>query len=142
MDSVSKEAVDRAESFAKSLHCTPEEHDDIMVAVRFARLQEATRLAVVEEWQKPYRTMDAAGSPESASSVAWEWINRLAEASPDGTGFIENTQLGADNGAIILYRGSKPYAVATVFRDAMNFAVLVRWKDPVPRALQPKVAGQ
>jgi hypothetical protein len=35
-------AVKRAEQFAKGLNCTPEEHDDIMVAVRLARKQLAT----------------------------------------------------------------------------------------------------
>lgn len=35
-------AVNRAERFAKDVHCTAEEHDDIMVAVRLARKQLAT----------------------------------------------------------------------------------------------------
>lgn len=35
-------AIDRAERFAKGVHCTPGEHDDIMVAVRLARKQLAT----------------------------------------------------------------------------------------------------
>lgn len=33
-----RKAIDRAEAFAKSKHTTPDEHDDIMVAVRLARL--------------------------------------------------------------------------------------------------------
>lgn len=36
-EQVIQAAIDRAERFAKSPNCTPEEHDDIMIAVRLAR---------------------------------------------------------------------------------------------------------
>ncbi len=32
-----------------------------------------------QDWRRPYRSMDASGSPESAGVVGWEWINQVAE---------------------------------------------------------------
>lgn len=80
-------------------------------------------------WRDPYRTMDASGCGTDAASVGWAWIGDLAEKAkacmPDpGALFI--TQ---DGGSAALFHSTKLLAVATVFRDDMNFAILVRWMD-------------
>jgi hypothetical protein len=75
--------------------------------------------------------MDAGGSPESAGQVGWDFIHQvsLAEHGRDPRGLeLDNPRMGSDGGTIALYRDCKLIAAAFVFRDPMNFAVLVRWK--------------
>lgn len=66
-------ALDRAERYAKSPHCTPEEHDDIMVAVRLAR--QNTRLA-----SQPPAALPA--SPPEIAGVVEKLKGLLAKATP------------------------------------------------------------
>lgn len=84
-----------------------------------------------DDWRLPYRSMDAGGSPSSAGQVGWTWLEAIAKAehmrSPTGLE-LDNQRLGADGGTMVLYRGTKLLAAAMVFRDPMNFAVLLRWK--------------
>lgn len=86
-------------------------------------------------WREPYRSRDAAGSPEAAEAVGWAWIDEIAanEKGIDPAGLrIESPPLAGDGRVIALYRGTKLLACATIFRDQMNFAVLVRWTAPPP----------
>jgi hypothetical protein len=78
------------------------------------------------EWRKPYTSLDAGGSPDSACWVGEQWIEeRAAEAVKlYGVGRIT---LHRDGGSTILYLGTDPIAVATVFRTPMNRATLIRW---------------
>lgn len=77
--------------------------------------------------------MDQSGSPETAGAVAWAWTEEVAkkyEAKKGGRADLSITSTSADgNGVIAIYDGSKPVAVATLFRDPMNFTILVRWMD-------------
>lgn len=85
-----------------------------------------------DDWRKPYRTMDASGTPDSAMSVGRRWIEEEAEEAARLYGpaslEIDGGRLGADGASIVLYRMTDPIAVATVFRDPVNFAILVRWR--------------
>lgn len=84
-----------------------------------------------EDWREPYRSMDAGGSDTAAENVGWRWIDAIAKEAkrrnPEGLE-IHSPTVAADGRAIALYRGTKLLAVATIFRDPMNFAVLVRWR--------------
>lgn len=81
------------------------------------------------DWRLPYRSMDMGGSPESANNVAWRWIEELAQQLRDA-GAGGGLSFETSPGTICLYRGTHLLACATVFRDPMNFAVLVRWRLP------------
>ena len=102
------------------------------------------------DWRQPYRSMDAAGSPEAAENVGWRWIEDLAvqqrSAAGDPAGItIESPSLGSDGRAIALYSGTRLIALASIFRDPMNFAVLVRWRAdaaaPIPMVLHCPECG-
>jgi hypothetical protein len=87
------------------------------------------------DWREPYRTRDAGGSPVAAEAVGWAWIDEIAVAEAQKHGparlRIESPPLEGDGRAIALYLDRRPIAVATIFRDQMNFAVLVRWRAPL-----------
>lgn len=78
----------------------------------------------MDDWRVPYRSQDAGGSAEAAGSVAWDWIEAVARGQAEHR---QELSIHSDAGSVILYRGTTPIAVATVFRDPMNFAVLIRW---------------
>lgn len=86
------------------------------------------------DWRLPYRSMDASGSPETAGAVGLAWIEGLATSLiGDGAGeglWIDYPSAGGSSRVTCLYRGTHLLACATVFRDQMNFAVLVRWRLP------------
>lgn len=89
-------------------------------------------MSVLAEWRKPYRTMDVAGSPESAKSVGWAWLNERAEemercGSDAASLSIETGGQESDVTFAALYKGTQILYAYTVFRDQMNFAVLIRW---------------
>ena len=82
-------------------------------------------------WMLPYRSMDEAGSPTAAAVVGREWIEAIAieEAARDPDALhIERPDRSGGASAIALYRGTELLALATIFRDPMNFSVLVRWR--------------
>jgi hypothetical protein len=82
-------------------------------------------------WMLPYRSMDEAGSPTAAAVVGREWIEAIAfeEAARDPDALhIERPDRGGGASAIALYRGTELLALATIFRDPMNFSVLIRWR--------------
>ena len=83
------------------------------------------------DWRKPYRSMDASGSPDCAENVGWAWIEERASEAKEvyevDRLFIDSPTLPGDGRVIALYLDRQPIAVATVFRDQMNFSVLVRW---------------
>lgn len=83
------------------------------------------------DWTVPYRSQDASGSADSAGQVGYAWLIAIArrEHARDPRGLeLDNPRMGPDGGATVLYRGTTLLAAAMVFRDPMNFAVLVRWK--------------
>lgn len=85
------------------------------------------------DWREPYRSMDAAGGPDTASQVGWGWLVAIARAEHDR----DPAGLELDHptdGAVrcVLYRGTKPIAAFFVTRDPMNFAQLFRWLAPDP----------
>jgi hypothetical protein len=92
----------------------------------------------VEDWREPYRSMDASGAPDTAGDVGWKWINELAVQAQQAAGedggriFIECPTLGGDAFAMALYDGQTLIALASVFRDPLNFSVLVRWRKEEP----------
>lgn len=89
--------------------------------------------AARHNWRKPYRSMDASGGPDTAVAVGWAWIEEIAREPSHYHPTelrIESPTLPGEGRVIALYRRQSPIAVATIFRDAMNFAVLVRWKAP------------
>jgi hypothetical protein len=94
------------------------------------------RELLASDWRRPYRSMDASGGPDTAETVGRAWIEAIAADECDvGTVFIESPRLGGDGRAIALYRGTDLLALASIFRDPMNFAVLVRWRaDDAARA--------
>lgn len=82
-------------------------------------------------WLEPYRTMDAGGSPESAGQVGHQWLYEIARAEHElnpAALSLDNPRLGPDGTAQVLYRGTKLLAAALIFRDPMNFAVLLRYR--------------
>lgn len=87
--------------------------------------------------------MDAGGSDTAAESVAWRWIDEIAAQLKPIYGksalLIESPALPGEGRVIVLYLKTKPVAVATIFRDQMNFANLVRWRMPI--ASLPQVAN-
>jgi hypothetical protein len=99
---------------------------------------EATRTpeAAQVESDKPYRTMDEAGEPHCAGVVGWNWICELAgQVRAQGAmPVIQDTHVQGDGKITRLYRETDLLAVATTFRDDMNFTVLVRWLSPEMRA--------
>lgn len=87
----------------------------------------------MSNWREPYRTMDASGSPTAAGVVAWDWISDLAQQERKKDAallLIESTPVEGGGRVTRLYRSTTLLAVATTFRDDMNFTVLVRWKAP------------
>lgn len=78
--------------------------------------------------------MDAGGAADTAFAVGGAWIDELGlalVAAGAGAGLhIDRHPTTADGGAICLYRGTHLLACATVFRDQMNFSVLIRWRLP------------
>lgn len=83
------------------------------------------------DWTAPYRSIDAAGSPATATAVAWAWIDECADTLGKLLGVDEllvETSGQGDCHVVALYHRTKPVAVATIFRDPMNFTLLVRWK--------------
>jgi hypothetical protein len=76
--------------------------------------------------------MDAGGSTEAASRVGREWIEAEAREARQFVALhrlmIETQQVVCSGWVTVLYLDQRPIAVATIFRDPMNFAVLVRWK--------------
>lgn len=86
----------------------------------------------MSDWREPYRSMDAGGSDTAAENVGWRWIEDISRQmkllyGPDDL-LIESPALPGDGRVIALYLATKPIAVATIFRDQMNFAILIRWK--------------
>lgn len=80
-----------------------------------------------------YRTMDASGSPEAAEVVAWNWIGDLAQRERANDAVllqIQSTPVEGGGRVTRLYRSTTLLAVATTFRDDMNYCVLVRWQRP------------
>lgn len=100
-------------------------------------MSEEAGLEAREDWRLPYRSMDASGEPDTAEAVGWRWIEEVAhETARDREGerlIIHSPQVQGDGRVIALYEGTKPIAVATIYRDEMNFAVLVRWRSPDPQ---------
>lgn len=73
-----------------------------------------------------------------AARVAWDWIDGLAVelAKIEDRALLEITTdpwgptylRRSDIQAVVLWRRTKPFAVATIIRDAVNWAVLIRWQ--------------
>lgn len=84
-----------------------------------------------DDWQSAYRSRDASGAPDTAEAVGWAWIDQRARDAVKIHGemnvLIESPPLPGEGRVIALYAHRQPIAVATIFRDEMNFAVLVRW---------------
>lgn len=84
-----------------------------------------------DQWTLPYRSRDAAGAPDTAEAVGWAWIEEQAVEAVKLYGainvLIESPPLPGDGRVIVVYAHRAPIAVATIFRDEMNFAILVRW---------------
>lgn len=97
----------------------------------------------MSDWREPYRSMDAGGSDSAAENVGWRWIEEIAAQMKPIYGamrlLIESPALPGDGRVIVLYLDTKPIAVATIFRDQMNLAILVRWRMPI--ASLPPVAN-
>lgn len=83
-----RKAIDRAEAFAKSKHTTPDEHDDIMVAVRLARLTaqsgEGERLRealfFLASAEAEYRRLhDLHGDGDIRTGRAWDRMRRRGD---------------------------------------------------------------
>jgi hypothetical protein len=77
--------------------------------------------------------MDASGSPDAAGVVGWNWIGELAVQEREADAVlleIQGRPVEGGGSVTSLYRGTTLIACATVFRDPMNFAVLVRWRRP------------
>lgn len=109
------------------------EAEAAIAAYEAHRSPDADIAGLVDDWRLPYRTQDAGGSPDSAGVVGWNWIGNLAQAERDrGAVLLEihSTPVGNDGRVTALYRSTELLAVATTFRDPMNFAVLVRWMAP------------
>jgi hypothetical protein len=93
----------------------------------------------------PYRTMDESGSPNAAGTVAWNWIGEMAAAEREAdaaTLAIESSPVSGGGQVSRLYRGSTLIAVATTFRDEMNFTVLIRWLSPDSASLRRHLQEQ
>lgn len=113
--------------------------DDPMACVlvgdpmRRAALSRQEASGEVQAAPEPYRSQDAAGSPEAAETVGWNWINELADQERLNDPVlleIQSSPLTGGGRVIALYRSTRLLACATIFRDTMNFAVLVRWQAP------------
>lgn len=82
-------------------------------------------------WGETINDLDEAGGPDSAFSVAWDWMSeqRDREIRLFGFSVIEIIESPAGGLKVLaLYRGTELRAAATIFRDEMNFAVLLRWR--------------
>lgn len=88
----------------------------------------------MSDWRMPYRIEDAGGSAQSASAVGWAWVENEAmrwRLWRGGEVAIETClDIAANSGVICAYAGTELIAAATIFRDQMNFAVLLRWRRP------------
>lgn len=119
--------------------------DDMRRVARAAiAVLEATRTpeAAQVEIDEPYRTMDENGSPTDAGTVGWNWIGGLARQERERDAVllvIDSTPVEGGGKVTRLYRGTSLLAVATTFRDDMNFTVLVRWLSPDMRAALAQV---
>jgi hypothetical protein len=96
-------------------------------------------------WRMPYRSRDASGESDTAEAVGWAWIDALAVEAAKRYAKprlrIESPPLNSDGRAIVLLLDRQPLAAATIFRDDMNFAVLVRWVHPSFPTLAPDDAN-
>lgn len=80
--------------------------------------------------RRPFRTMDGS----DAEREGREWIEQIGHAHVERTGnpvFIESQSRPGQDWYIALYQGTRLIACAFVFRDPMNFAVLIRWLPAV-----------
>lgn len=80
--------------------------------------------------RRPFRTMDEI----DAKRVGMEWIEAIGLAIQERTGepcFIEAQSRPQNDWYMALYQGARLVACAFVFRDPMNFSVLVRWLPAV-----------
>lgn len=80
-----------------------------------------------DDWRKPYRSRDASGAPDTAGAVGWRWIEERAQEAKAVYSDHAALRIETDSGTIALYRSTELLAAATIFRDQMNFAVLIRW---------------
>ncbi len=81
-------------------------------------------------WRAPYRSQDESGSKDAAGQVAHDWIFGIAkQLHDDGCRSlqVDRQSLNGGGGIIALYRGAETIAVATTWRDPLNFTILVRW---------------
>jgi hypothetical protein len=87
--------------------------------------------AAQADWRVPFRSMDAQGGPETAGGRGWDWITavgmRLRSQGRNVSVECGPARDTAGPFTMQLYEGTALIACATVFRDPMNFAVLVRW---------------
>ncbi|WP_417615252.1 hypothetical protein [Parasphingorhabdus sp.] len=90
------------------------------------------RMTAAQNWREPYRSRDMSGGNETASRVAWDWVNEVAIAAQcENPEMVGIEQAGSDGGmTLAVYRSTELLAVAHVFRDIVNFSVLIRWKSP------------
>jgi hypothetical protein len=110
------------------------------IAARHRIATQSDALAVMRE---AYRTMDESGSPEAAGTVAWNWIGDMAQVLREADAVhVEITSEPLEGGGRVtrLYRGSTVMAVATTFRDVMNFTVFVPWVSPTLANLRAAIA--
>jgi len=97
-----------------------------------------TNKSALEELASHYRTRDESGSPTDAGTVAWNWISELAQLERKNDAallVIQCTPVQGGGKVTRLYRSTTLLAVATTFRDDMNFTVFVGWMCPALRAL-------
>ena len=87
---------------------------------------------VDDDWAEPYRSRDASGDDHTASAVAWSWIHECTQQAVARFGEdqceLEQHGIEGGGGVIVLYAERKPFAVATIVRDPMNFSQLIRWR--------------
>lgn len=119
-----------SQSVYRCFHCGYEARNEEEAVGHFGRTE-----MVEPACRRPYRSVDASGDDHAAEAVGWKWIDELAiaevEKGEPETLHIESPPLAGDGRAIALYRGTKLLAVATIFRDPMNYSVLVRWVSAV-----------
>lgn len=83
---------------------------------------------MTDDWRKPYRTRDASGCQTDAAIVGWNWITDVASERIAGGDDAFDFHIEQHGHSVALYRSVELIAVATTFRDPVNFAVLIRWK--------------
>jgi hypothetical protein len=81
-----------------------------------------------DDWRKPYRTMDASGTPEAAGQVGHAWLMEIAREAHDASPTGLELDLSTTPGVGAVYRNQQLLACYVVIRDPMNFAVLIRWR--------------